>query len=167
MVKPMRLAGLCAGLALSGCQGVVRESVDVFPTALPSQESTFSVSNDPGRLGRTHLAAGNYAMAQRQFQDAVEKNKEDTDSWVGLAASYDQLGRFDLADRAYRQAIALGGETLEVANNRGYSYLLRGDGPRAQAQFRRALALDPENPVILNNIRLLQLGDRHVRGTPL
>lgn len=165
MSKPLRLAGLCAALALAGCQ-TARETEDVFSTALP-QESPLAVSGDPSRLGRTHLAAGNYALAQRQFQDAVEKNKEDTDSWVGLAASYDNLGRFDLADRAYRQAIQLGGETLEVANNLGYSYLLRGDGARAQRQFRRALALDPENAIILNNIRLLQLGGRHVRGTPL
>ena len=167
MSKPIRLSSLLFALALGGCQTVGQESTDVFPTALPSQESVYAVSGDPNRLGRSHLAAGNYALAQRQFQDAVEKNKRDTDSWLGLAAAYDQLGRFDLADRAYRQTVALGGETLEVANNRGYSYLLRGDGARAQAQFRRALALDPGNPVILNNIRLLQLGDRHVRGTPL
>ena len=133
----------------------------------PSLESSSVMSNDPNRLGRTHLAAGNYAMAERSFRDGVEKNKEDVNSWVGLAAAYDSLGRFDLADRAYAQAVALGGETIEIINNLGYSYLLRGDGVRARAQFERALALDPANAVVANNLKLLELGQRHVRTAPL
>ncbi len=140
----------------------------MFPTLMPSLESGFSLSNDPTRLGRTHLAAGNYAMAERHFREAVEKNKADVDSWMGLAAAYDNLGRFDLADRAYQQVLRLrGGETVEVLNNLGYSYLLRGDGTRALSQFERALALDPNNLVIANNIKLLRLGGRHVRTAPL
>ena len=164
--KRVALAAVCASLALAGCQ-TGSEGVNVFPTVTPSLESTFSLSNDPSRLGRSHLAAGNYAMAERHFQDAVEKNKQDADSWLGLGAAYDNLGRFDLADRAYAQALALRGETLELVNNLGYSYMLRGDGARARAQFERALALDPGNPVIVNNIKLLRLGARHVRGPAL
>jgi hypothetical protein len=49
----------------------------------------------------------------------------DLDSWIGLAASYDRLRRFELADRAYEQAIKIGGATGEILNNRGYSYMLR------------------------------------------
>ncbi|AMJ63892.1 hypothetical protein AXW83_22615 [Bosea sp. PAMC 26642] len=126
-----------------------------------------TASNDPGGLGRAHLANSDYAMAERQFRDAVEKNSEDTVSWMGLAAAYDNLGRFDLADRAYEQAARTGGETLELINNLGYSYLLRGNGAAAQIQFTKALTLDPKNLVIANNIRLLKLGQRNVRGTPL
>ena len=161
-----RLAGLCSGLVVAGCQ-TSTEGTDVFPTALPSVETGYAESGDPARLGRTQLAAGNNGMAQRHFKDAVEKNKEDADSWIGLAAAYDNLGRFDLADRAYAQAVRLRGQTLEITNNLGYSYMLRGDGRRALSQFKRALALDPGNVVIANNIRLLQLGERHLKGTPL
>lgn len=165
-----RLAGLsgvtCAMLALAACQSA-SEGVNVFPTVSPSLEGSAVMSNDPSRLGRTHLAAGNFAMAERHFRDAVEKNKKDADSWIGLAAAYDNLGRFELADRAYAQAIALNGESIEIINNLGYSYLLRGDGPRARLQFERALALDPGNAVVANNLKLLELGQRHVRTSPL
>ena len=162
----MQVTAALASLAVAGCQSAA-EGVNVFPTITPSLEGSAVLSNDPNRLGRTHLAAGNYAMAERHFRDAVEKNKKDGDSWIALAAAYDNLGRFDLADRAYQQAITLRGETLEIVNNRGYSYMLRGDGPRALAHFEKGLALDPENAVIANNIKLLQLGQRHVRNTPL
>ncbi len=44
---------------------------------------------------------GNYGIAQRYFKDAVEKAPRDVTAWIGLAASYDRLRRFDLADQAY------------------------------------------------------------------
>jgi Flp pilus assembly protein TadD len=160
------ISAVFAGLALGGCQ-TGADSVNVFPTGTPSLEGSNVMSNDPSRLGRTHLGAGNYAMAARNFQEAVEKNRADAGSWLGLAAAYDLLGRFDLADRAYTQAAKLQGETLELINNRGYSYLLRGDGARAYEQFQRSLALDPGNAVIANNVKLLELGQRHVRTNPL
>ena len=162
----VRIAAMCVSANLVACQST-RDSVNVFPTATPSLEGTAVMSNDPSRLGRTHLAAGNYSLAERHFREAVEKNTNDADSWVGLAAAYDHLGRFDLSDRAYAQAVALKGETLELINNLGFSYMLRGDGGRALTQFERALALDPGNAVVANNIKLLHSGQRHVRTAPL
>jgi len=41
------------------------------------------------------------------------KSSRDVTAWIGLAASYDRLARFDLADRAYTMAIRLAGETTE------------------------------------------------------
>lgn len=160
------VAGLCACLALAGCQTASNDPSLLPPLDL-SVEPTLPASNEANALGRAQLAAGNAGMAERHFRIAVEADRTDGASWIGLAAAYDNLGRFDLADRAYGRAVALRGETLEILNNRGYSYLLRGDGGRALAMFRRALALDSENAVILNNIRLLQLGQRPVRTTPL
>jgi len=37
----------------------------------------------------------------------VEKAPRDASAWIGLAASYDHVGRFDLADQAYKQAVLL------------------------------------------------------------
>jgi Flp pilus assembly protein TadD len=57
------------------------------------------------RLGIQRFYDGNFGLARRNiFQDAVEKSSEDVTAWIGLAASYDRLGRFDLADRAYAAA---------------------------------------------------------------
>ncbi len=66
------------------------------------------------------------------FRRAVELRPKDAEAWVGLAASYDRLRRFELADRAYEQAVGIVGPTPEVLNNQGYSYMLRGDYTRAR-----------------------------------
>jgi Flp pilus assembly protein TadD len=115
-------------------------------------------------LGKKHFRAGNYGVAEQHFQRAVELHSGDAEAWLGLAASYDRLRRFDLADRAYRQAIALVGPTPEVLNNQGYSYLLRGDYARARATLRTAQAKDPTSPYIQNNLDLLEKSARTRKG---
>jgi len=78
------------------------------------------------------------------------------EAWVGLAASYDRLKRFDLADRAYASAINIVGPTPEILNNQGFSYMLRGDFSRASVKLNEALERDPTNPYIQNNIEILE-----------
>ena len=88
----------------------------------------------------------------------------DGEAWLGLAASYDRLKRYELADRAYREALAIFGPRPEVINNIGYSYLLRGDLRRARVKFAEAQAKDPENPTIANNIALVDEAARRRKG---
>ena len=73
----------------------------------------------------------------------VERTPRDVTAWVGLAASYDRLARFDLADRAYRFAIKLAGETTQILNNQGYSYMLRGNYAKARQKLMKANAREP------------------------
>ncbi|HEY1982025.1 MAG TPA: tetratricopeptide repeat protein, partial [Xanthobacteraceae bacterium] len=75
-------------------------------------------SDEPLRLAIEQFNRGNFGIAERYFRDAVEKAPKDASAWIGLAASDDRLGRFDLADRAYGQAIRLEGETTAILNNR-------------------------------------------------
>jgi Flp pilus assembly protein TadD len=112
--------------------------------------------NDDLNLGKRHYRAANYGIAERHFRKAVESHPRDAEAWVGLAASYDRLRRFDLADRAYRQAMDIIGETPEILNNQGYSYILRGDYPRAREILLAAQAKDPNSPYIQNNLELLE-----------
>ena len=112
--------------------------------------------NDDLQLGKKYFRTNNFGLAEKSFRTAVEKHPNDAEAWVGLAASYDRLRRFDLADRAYQQALRLVGRTPEVLNNLGFSYLLRGDYARAQKTFREAQAKDPHNPYIEANIHLLE-----------
>ncbi|WP_426420209.1 tetratricopeptide repeat protein [Bradyrhizobium genosp. A] len=85
------------------------------PGGDPVQEPTdvkYYPSDEPVRVGLEHFNRGSYGLAQRYFKDAVEKSPKDLTAWIGLAASYDRIRRFDLADQAYAQAIRLGGETV-------------------------------------------------------
>lgn len=147
-------AGLAfSAILLAGCQSIDGPAA---PSAISGAalEEPYVATDQPERLGREHFARGHYALAERYFQNAVETRPQDGDSWIGLAASYDQLGRFDLADRAYDQAARIKGQTPQVLNNRGYSYLLRGDTARADAMFQRARQLNPGSQTINNNITI-------------
>jgi Tfp pilus assembly protein PilF len=110
---------------------------------------------DDLNMGKKYYRLGNYGLAERSFRRSVEQHPRDAESWIGLAASYDQLKRFDLADRAYEQAVGIVGPTPEVLNNRGYSYMLRGDYARARSTLLQAQAQDPANPYVQNNLDLL------------
>lgn len=108
------------------------------------------------KVAKTQFAEGNYGHAARYYERAVEVTPNDAEAWLGLAASYDRVRRFDLADRAYREAGRLVGDRAEYYNNVGYSYLLRGDPVKARINFLRAYELDPKNVTVSNNLELLR-----------
>jgi len=117
--------------------------------------------SDDLNLGKKQYRAGNFGLAERYFRRATESHPRDAEAWVGLAAAYDRLRRFDLADRAYDQAVAIIGPTSELLNNRGYSYMLRGDYRRARSTLLAAAAKDPKNPYVKNNLELLDKSFRN------
>jgi Flp pilus assembly protein TadD len=126
---------------------------------LPPVNSAGRLGSDPNddlNQGRKQFRANNFGIAERYFRRAVETHPRDAEAWVGLAASYDRLRRFDLADRAYRGAIGIIGETPEVLNNQGYSYMLRGDYAHARSTLLAAQAKDANSPYIRNNLALLE-----------
>jgi Flp pilus assembly protein TadD len=167
-------------LALAACTTVAGSEGDsgadpalaapAFPQITPAVQHTDIVkyypSDEPLRAALEHFNRGHYGLAERYFQDAVERAPKDPTAWIGLAACYDRLGRFDFADRSYAAAIRLVGETAEILNNEGYSYMLRGDLVRARQKLSQAYALDPHNPTILNNMKLLDGSHRYIKRGP-
>ncbi|MBI4275724.1 MAG: tetratricopeptide repeat protein [Rhizobiales bacterium] len=133
------------------------------PDGVPPPEvapSSTGLLGDDGKddlnLGKKYYRENSFGLAEKHFRRAVETSARDLEAWIGLAASYDKLRRFDLADRAYEQAIVIAGPRPEILNNQGYSYLLRGDYKRARAKLLAAQAKDPSNPYIQNNLDLLE-----------
>ncbi len=116
--------------------------------------------NDDVNVGKKYFRHGSYGLAEQHFRKAVELHPKDAEAWLGLAASYDRLKRFDLADRAYSHAIRLVGATPEIMNNQGFSYMLRGDYGRARSTLLAAQAKDPANPYIQNNLQMLDQAAR-------
>jgi Flp pilus assembly protein TadD len=174
-------------LALAGCEtdatGVAPEAVAVAPAPIgapapvsSTPPATFTVqdptdvkyypSDEPLKLGLEHFNRGHFGLAARYLEDAVAWAPKDATAWVGLAASYDRIGRFDLADRAYREAIKLVGETTAILNNEGYSYMLRGHLAAARLKFLKAYEREPNNPTVINNLELLNSSARIIRRDP-
>jgi Flp pilus assembly protein TadD len=116
--------------------------------------------NDALNLGKKQYRANNFGLAEKYFRHAAELHPRDAEVWLGLAASYDRLRRFDLADRAYAQAIGIVGPTAEILNNQGYSYMLRGDYKRAREKLDDALRQEPSNKYVQNNLQLLETSYR-------
>ena len=112
--------------------------------------------NDDVQRGKKYFRSNNFGLAEKSFRSAVEKHPNDAGAWVGLAASYDRLHRFDLADRAYAAALRLVGPTAEILNDQGFSYMLRGDYTRAHKKLQEAQAKDPANPYVQANLQLLE-----------
>lgn len=106
-------------------------------------------------IGKRAYASGNYGLAEQHFRRATEQTNNDAEAWLGLAASYDRLKRFDLADRAYKNLLRLTGPTPEVLNNIGYSLILRGDYANARLKLAEAQAMDPNNAYVRANIEVL------------
>ena len=164
---------LASAIALGGCitdQPPPNTQEGVPPITTGTIQENASVqyypSDEPLRLGIEHFNRGNYGIAEKYFRDAVEKAPKDASAWIGLAASYDRLGRFDLADRAYASAVRLVGETTALLNNRGYSYMLRGNLKLARRDFLKAYEREPNNPTIANNLKLLDGSGRFVERSP-
>src|SRR5258705_5016082 len=76
---------------------------------------------DDLNMGKKFYRTGNYGLAERYFRRAVESHPRDAEAWLGLAAAYDQLKRFDLADPAYEQAGGIVRPNPETLTNTGYS----------------------------------------------
>jgi Flp pilus assembly protein TadD len=151
-MRSLNAAAAALPLLLAACQTL--PGADVAATATPQTPPADEIRDDLG-LGKLHFRNGNFGLAELHFRRAVEDKPALAEGWVGLAASYDQLKRWDLADRAYGEVLRLTGPTPAFLNNRGYSYFLRGDIRRASLDLSAAAARDPGDERIQNNLRAL------------
>lgn len=159
---------LCGCFANDPARPDIDEGVPPITTANVQRDADvqYYPSDEPLRLAIEHFNRGNFGTAERYFRDAVEKAPKDASAWIGLAASDDRLGRFDLADVAYGQAVRLVGETTALLNNRGYSYMLRGNLNAARRDFLKAYEREPNNPIIFNNLKLLDSSKQYIERAP-
>ena len=149
------LALLGAAMVVSGCQS---SAIDSTKTTSIAPVATADISASDLQAGKSQFRDANYGLAEKHFRKAVELRADNAEAWMGLAASYDQLGRFDFADRAYDQLLKVAGRQPQVVNNMGYSKLLRGDRKSARKLLMEADAAMPGDPVVAANLALLSKG---------
>jgi Flp pilus assembly protein TadD len=97
--------------------------------------------------GKAQFRDANYGLAEQHFRKAVELKADNAEAWMGLAASYDELGRFDFA-----------GRKPQIVNNMGYSQLLRGNKKKAKVLLLEAKAGMADPTVVDANLALLNKG---------
>jgi Flp pilus assembly protein TadD len=145
------LAILGAGMIVSGCQTAAIDTTETTSIALESRD----ISAADLTAGKAQFRSANYGLAEQHFRKAVELRADNAEAWMGLAASYDQLGRFDFADRAYDQLLKVAGRRPEVLNNMGYSQLLRGNKKKARQLLNEARTGMADPAVVEANLALL------------
>ena len=147
----MALAAMAGVMMLSGC---TTTGVDTTKTTA-IDPSAQSVTVSDLAAGKAQFRDANYGLAEKHFRKAVELQADNAEAWMGLAASYDELGRFDFADRAYDQLLKVAGRKPQIVNNMGYSQLLRGNKKKARALFLEARKAMADTAVVDANLALL------------
>ena len=150
-MKRMTVAVLAGVLLLAGCQSNQIDSTKTTSIAPPQAD----VSASDLKAGKEQFLEANYGLAERKFRKAVELRADNAEAWLGLAASYDQLGRFDFSERAYQQLFKLSGRKPQIISNYGYSQMLRGNKKEAKKLFQEAAAAMPDDVRIKANQKLL------------
>ncbi len=145
---------IVAAVALAGC---TTGSVDTTETTSISPEFT-DVSAADLNEGKQQFRAANYGLAEKHFRKAVELRADSAEAWMGLAASYDQLGRYDFADRAYDQLLKITGRKPQVLNNMGYSQYLRGNNKKARQLLLEAKKGMADTTVVDANLAMVKKG---------
>lgn len=157
---------IAVGLVLAGCQPSAQNRL-LQESSLAVEDPKFFPSDELIRTAKVGFHNGDYGLAEINFRKAVELAPKDLEAWLGLAATYDQLRRFDLADGAYQKVLMLAPANATVYNNAGYSQLLRGDIKKAKFLLLKAHELDPDNPYIDSNLALLGQSGKSIKRTLL
>jgi Flp pilus assembly protein TadD len=152
---------------VAGCtpkDGIITQGFKAQPRAERTTGKQYPTFEEALLAAKTSFRNGDYGLAESAYRRSVELNANSAEAWLGLAASYDRLRRFDLADRAYTQAAVYLKDRPAYYNNLGYSYLLRGDLLKARENFARARDLDPDNVVVAHNISMLRASIGYTTG---
>lgn len=161
-------------IVLAGCTGApsLNGSLNAKDLAGCNQLSDMPDDRDladPAQMklikqGKEHYRRGEYGLAENAFRKATEDKAfgaasmsrvATLEGWYGLAASYDQLRRFDLADPVYAHIRKTYGDSVTYYNNYGYSLELRGDEAGARAEYEKAMRMSPNCQITRNNLQTL------------
>lgn len=151
-ISSTAIAALVAAIALGGCTSSNIDKTETTSIA----PATGDISQRDLVAGKEQFRQANYGLAENHFRKAVELRADNSEAWMGLAACYDQLGRFDFADRAYDQLLKVAGRKPQIVNNMGYSQLLRGNKKKAGKLLDEASRAMPNSTVIDANLALLR-----------
>jgi Flp pilus assembly protein TadD len=139
---------------LAGCQTTPQQGSSSNNSTLGNLFPTNSKSAKYLVAGKKNFREANYGLAEKDFRKMIKIQPGNAEAWLGLAASYDQLGQFNRSDRAYKKAILIVGPKPAILNNQGYSQLLRGNKKQARKLLNKASEMDPGNARIKGNLEL-------------
>jgi hypothetical protein len=141
----MKLTAAVLMLAAASCGEEGKLAVRSIPTpfAAGAHPVSFRVAE-----ARAQFALGNVALASEGYRKALREDPASVDAFGGLAACYDQMGRFDLSRRYYESALAVAPGDTRIYASFAASLDMQGRrdeaaGIRAEMAQRLAVAAKP------------------------
>lgn len=133
--------------------GVVTACAGDTPDVRVASSIAYEESSSMAR-GKAHFSEGRYGLALKEFRTTVAAAPMSVEALNALAATYDQIKRFDLAEDYYQRALTQAPQSAQTLNNMGYSYMLQGKFDVASAYLREAKRLDAVNVTVAANLEL-------------
>jgi len=109
------------------------------------------LQREPGRAdwwglqGYALARQGQHAAAIESYERAVRLSPEDESSWLALAQSQNELGRFDQAIQTYRQALRYRPESAQAYLALANLYQRQGQPDLALPNYRESVRYDPDS----------------------
>src|SRR5687768_719888 len=119
LIRNLAVSAALSAAAVQGCttmDGVFSTFGDTVSGLETPVDVEFYPDDQVLAAAQNQFHERNYGHAQHYFKQAVAVAPNDAEAWLGLAASYDRIRRFDEADKAYRQAAELIGGRPELYN---------------------------------------------------
>lgn len=135
------------------------QAVERISSALSPVESLFI-------LGRSAQSAGQLALAEERYAQALMLQPQHPGVLNAMAVLYAQSDRVDQAIELFRRALALDPNAAHVHNNLGYALLLAGRLDESGAELKLAQGLNPLNGQTGQNLELLARTRERVETGP-
>jgi eukaryotic-like serine/threonine-protein kinase len=103
-------------------------------------------------LGEINITLGKTDLALQEFQKALDLAPRDADAAVGLAITYEYMGRSAESEATYKRAIALRPDYWDGYTALGNFYFRQNRFQDAIAQYKRVIELTPDNPEGYSNL---------------
>ena len=130
-----------------------------IPSALSPVESLFI-------LGRSAQGAGQMALAEERYAQALILQPQHLGALNAMAVLYAQSDRVDQAIDMFRRTLALDPNAAHVHNNLGYALLLAGRLDESGAELKLARDLNPSNAQTGQNLAMLARSQQQALAGP-
>lgn len=106
-------------------------------------------------LANARAARGDLAGAIRAAEQGVKHRPDSAPILATLAGLYGQAGQLDRSVETARQAVKIDAKNIDAWNNLGTALAQQGHLSEARGAYLSALAVDPNQPVALQNLRVI------------
>ncbi len=93
-------------------------------------------------LGVAYEEKGDYALAGKEYEKAIKKNRDWVIPYLNLGHLYYRQDKLDLAERALREGLRVKGDHPDLLNNLAWVLMEKGQLKEAKTLIDKAIAME-------------------------